>query len=191
MFYPFLKKCKFTNQSYSPVNNRMNTYIKRGISSLTSSKWDPDRVDLKARTTAKEIRKEFSYRNKEKEKERERKKLWEAKFTQSQAPVIDPLSDEFMDEEDQHFQGIRPKDNTENKAKEDEEVEDELEHNDKGEEEQEKKAEDESHKEPEREAEKEPEDEADDEAEDQVEKVFSDEEEEEIEDEEEILEEDD
>lgn len=63
----------------------MNNYIKRGISSLTSVAWDPDRVDKKAISTAKEIKKEHSYRIKEKEKEKERKKMWESTFTQMPA----------------------------------------------------------------------------------------------------------
>lgn len=49
----------------------MSTYIKRGIASIPSVTYDPDRVDYKSKTTAKEIQKEFSFKMKEKEKEKE------------------------------------------------------------------------------------------------------------------------
>ena len=57
----------------------MTEYIKRGISSIPAVKWDPERVDMKAKSTAKEIKKEFNYRMKEREREVARKKDWEKK----------------------------------------------------------------------------------------------------------------
>lgn len=45
----------------------MNTYIKRGMSMLNNTKWNPDMVEKRATSTAKEIMKEYKYLLKKKE----------------------------------------------------------------------------------------------------------------------------
>ena len=79
----------------------MNAYIKRGISSLPSVIWDPDNIDNKARTTAKEIKKECNYRVKEKEREIARKKQWESKFSKKKGKDDDTNEDNDDDDDEE------------------------------------------------------------------------------------------
>lgn len=58
----------------------MNAYIRRGIAMLNNNKWDPNLIEKKAISTAKEIKKECKWIMKQKEMAKERHQRWAEKI---------------------------------------------------------------------------------------------------------------
>lgn len=107
---------------------RMNSYIKRGITSIPAATWDEKKVDLKARNVADKIKKEFQFRIMEKENEKQRKRLWDKKFTREKIQNSDD-SDELVDDDDDE-EDTAPVNANESIEVEEELVEEEEEHED-------------------------------------------------------------